>query len=197
MKTEMITLKHGDASIKMPASSLAKLAIASVFAQVLPPAASVQPIASTEEPAVGEYWTGQGGINAGYVAARGDIPAHYLIFGDKDLGEFKWGRYQEESAATSKWDGKANTNALIAAGGHPAAEAARAHTADGHSDFDLPAAAQLHQAWAHDLIANGAYWSSSQRSADTAFDMFFGGGFQSSTGKDYELRVRPVRRFFI
>ena len=197
MKPEMITLKHGDASIKMPASSLAKLAMASVFAQVLPPAANVQPVASTEAPAVGEYWTGQGGINAGYVAARGNVPAHYLIFGDKDLGEFKWGRYQEESAATSKWDGKANTDALIAAGGHPAAEAARAHTADGHSDFDLPAATQLHQAWAHDLIAKGAYWSSSQRSANSAFTMGFGGGHQYYFGKGDELRVRPVRRFFI
>ena len=197
MKTEMITLKHGDASIKMPASSLAKLAIASVFAQVLPPAANVQPVASTEAPAVGEYWTGQGGINAGYVAARGNVPAHYLIFGDKDLGEFKWGRYQEESAATSKWDGKANTDALIAAGGHPAAESARAHTADGHSDFDLPAATQLHQAWAHDLIAKGAYWSSSQRSAYGAFLMLFGVGYQNGFGKSVGLRVRPVRRFFI
>ena len=197
MKTEMITLKHGDASIKMPASSLAKLAIASVFAQVLPPAENVQPVASTEAPAVGEYWTGQGGINAGYVAARGNVPAHYLIFGDKDLGEFKWGRYQEESAATSKWDGRANTDALIAAGGHPAAEAARAHTADGHSDFDLPAATQLHQAWAHDLIAKGAYWSSSQRSANYAFNMYFGVGSQSYGVKLNELRVRAVRRFFI
>ena len=197
MKPEMITLKHGDASIKMPASSLAKLAMASVFAQVLPPAANVQPAMHAAAPEIGQSWPGQGGINAGYVAARGDVPAHYLIFGDKDLGEFKWGRYQEESAATSKWDGKANTDALIAAGGHPAAEAARAHTADGHSDFDLPAAAQLHQAWAHDLIAKGAYWSSSQRSANGAFYVYFDGGYPYYPGKHNELRVRPVRRFFI
>jgi len=197
MKNEMITLKHGDASIKMPASSLAKLAMASVFAQVLPPAANVQPVAHCATPEIGQPWPGQGGINGGFVAARGDVPAHYLILGDKDLGEFKWGRYQEESAATSKWDGKANTDALIAAGGHPAAEAARAHTADGHSDFDLPAATQLHQAWAHDLVTKGAYWSSSQRSAYYAFTMDFGDGHQGYYGKAHELRVRPVRRFFI
>ena len=148
-------------------------------------------------PAIGEYWPGQGGINAGYVAARGDVPAHYLILGDKDLGEFKWGRYQEESAATSKWDGKANTDALIAAGGHPAADAARAYTADGHADFDLPAVIQLHQAWGHDLIAKGAYWSSSQRSADFAFFMHFDDGSQDYDDKGDELRVRPVRRLFI
>ncbi|MBE8590734.1 DUF1566 domain-containing protein [Pseudomonas sp. MAFF 301449] len=197
MKPEMITLKHGEASIKMPASALAQLAMASVFAQVLPPAANVQPIATSAIPVIGQPWPGQGGINGGYVPARGDVPAHYLIFGDKDLGEFKWGRYQEESQATSKWDGKSNTDALIAAGGHPAAEAARNYTADGHSDFDLPAAAQLYQAWAHDLIAKGAYWSSSQRSAYLAFSMDFGDGYQFSYGKLNELRVRPVRRYFI
>lgn len=197
MKPEMITLKHGDASIKMPAASLAKLAMASVFAQVLPPAANAQPAAPAVAPAIGSYWPGQGGVNAGYVPARGDVPAHYLILGDKDLGEFKWGRYQEESQATSKWDGKANTDALIASSGHPAAEAARAYIADGHEDFDLPAATQLHQAWAHDLIAKGAYWSSSQRSAFNAFTVSFDDGYQGDTGKDYEGRVRPVRRFFI
>ena len=37
------------------------------------------------------------------------------------------------------------------------------------------------------------YWSSSQRSAYSAFTMTFGDGFQSSLVKDYELRVRPVR----
>ena len=37
------------------------------------------------------------------------------------------------------------------------------------------------------------YWSSSQRSADTAFYMGFGGGTQDGGGKGGELRVRPVR----
>ncbi|MEG0241280.1 MAG: DUF1566 domain-containing protein, partial [Pseudomonas sp.] len=129
--------------------------------------------------------------------ASGDVPAHYLIFGDKDLGEFKWGRYQEESTAISKWDGDSNTQALVEAGGHPAAEAANSYQADGHADFYLPAATELYQAWAHDLIAKGAYWSSSQRSANNAFGMDFGDGNQDYPGKRGELRVRPVRRFFI
>jgi hypothetical protein len=38
-----------------------------------------------------------------------------------------------------------------------------------------------------------AYWSSSQRSADTAFIMGFGDGYQVSDVKSNELRVRPVR----
>ncbi|WP_405120704.1 DUF1566 domain-containing protein [Pseudomonas leptonychotis] len=41
------------------------------------------------------------------------------------------------------------------------------------------------------------YWSSSQRSANTAFSMTFDGGSQYSYGKYLELSVRPVRRAFI
>ncbi|WP_440466924.1 DUF1566 domain-containing protein [Pseudomonas sp. YH-1] len=37
------------------------------------------------------------------------------------------------------------------------------------------------------------YWSSSQRSAGTAFGMYFNAGYQDYYGKYLELRVRPVR----
>ena len=37
------------------------------------------------------------------------------------------------------------------------------------------------------------YWSSSQRSANFAFTMYFGVGHQGLSDKFYELRVRPVR----
>lgn len=197
MKPEMITLKHGETTIKMPSSELAKFALASIFAVVLPPATPAANTPIGEPPALNEYWPGEGGVNGGFVPARGDAPAHYLIFAAKDVGEHEWGGRSKESGATSKWDGKANTDVLIAEGGHPAAEAARAYTADGHADFDLPAAAQLYQAWANDLIKEGYYWSSSQRSAHGAFFMYFVGGLQLTNGKLDALRVRPVRRLFI
>ena len=41
------------------------------------------------------------------------------------------------------------------------------------------------------------YWSSTQRSADNAFGMYFDDGDQYYYGKSTELRVRPVRRLFI
>ncbi|MDD1132397.1 DUF1566 domain-containing protein [Pseudomonas shahriarae] len=41
------------------------------------------------------------------------------------------------------------------------------------------------------------YWSSSQRSANHAFNMRFGDGGQYDNGKGLELRVRPVRSEFI
>jgi hypothetical protein len=151
-------------------------------------------------PAIGEYWPGQGGHNAGLVPERDGVPAHYLIVAAKDIGSHAWGRRGEESGATSKWDGLANTQALMAEGGHPAAEAASKHSADGHSDFYLPAAAELYHCWVHAqaLFATDCwYWSSSQRSALYAFIMGFGVGTQGNVVKTNELRVRPVRRLFI
>ncbi|EKT4522760.1 DUF1566 domain-containing protein [Pseudomonas putida] len=198
MKQEKVTLTIGDATIKIPAATVAQLALASVISQIAPAPVPTrilpEPVAI---PALGQAWPGQGGINGGYIPALGDVPAHYLIFAHEDVGEHEWGGRSKESQATSRHDGKVNTDILIAEGGHPAAEAARAHQADGHSDFDLPAASQLYQAWAHGLITEGTYWSSTQRSAYTAFDMYFDVGYQDFSGKGTELRARPVRRYFI
>lgn len=203
MKTEMITLKHGDASIKMPASSLAKLAMASVFAQLLPPAANVQPAAPSTIPEIGQPWPGQGGLNGGFVHARGDVPAHYLIIAAKDIGGREWGGRGVEVKGLGKTDGYTNTQVLIGNDDerkYPAADACAEYQADGHHDFYLPAAAELYHCWVNcpDVFAQDCYyWSSSQRSAYGAFGMTFGGGNQGSLAKGCELRVRPVRRFFI
>jgi hypothetical protein len=203
MKTEMITLKHGDASIKMPASALAQLALASVFAQVLPPAANVQPVTPSAAPEIGQPWPGQGGINGGFVQARGDVPAHYLIIAAKDVGSLEWGGRGIEVKGLSKTDGYTNTQVLIGNDDerkYPAADACAEYQADGHHDFYLPAAAELYQGWLNcpEVFAQDCYyWSSSQRSAGYAFFMLFDDGYQGSFGKGNELRVRPVRRFFI
>ena len=179
MKQEKITLTIGEATIKLPAATVAQLALASVLSQIAP---VQQPAGILPEPldipAIGQPWPGQGGINGGYIPAIGDVPAHYLIFAHEDVGEHEWGGRSKESKATSRHDGKVNTDTLIDEGGHPAAEAARTHQADGHADFDLPAASQLYQAWVHGLITEGAYWSSTQRSAYGAFCMTFGDGDQ-------------------
>ena len=203
MKPEMITLKHGDTTIKMPASSLAKLAVASVFAQVLPPAANVQPIALSTIPALGAEWPGQGGFNGGLVAARDDVPAHYLIIAANDVGDHEWGSRGIEVKRLSKTDGYTNTQLLIGNDDdrkYPAADSCAEYKADGHHDFYLPAAAELYQGWLNcpEVFAQDCYyWSSSQRSAYYAFGMYFDGGNQSYYAKGSELRVRPVRRFFI
>jgi hypothetical protein len=203
MKPEMITLKHGDASIKMPASALAQLAMASVFAQVLPPAANVQPVALSATPEIGQPWPGQGGLNGGFVQARGDVPAHYLIIAAKDVGSLEWGGRGVEVKGLSKTDGYTNTQVLIGNDDerkYPAANACAEYQADGHHDFYLPSAAELYHCWVNcpEVFAQDCYyWSSSQRSADSAFGLNFGAGVQIFSGKGAELRVRPVRRLFI
>lgn len=207
MKPDMITVKTPEGLIlKVPAHVVATTFVAAALAHVgiasMPPApAAAEMIASDQAvPALGEYWPGQGGHNGGFVSARYGVPAHYLVFAAQDVGDHAWGRRGEESGATSKVDGCANTQALLQEGGHPAATACAEYQADGHHDFYLPAAAELYQGWLYstDLFAKDTYyWSSTQRSANHAFFMDFGVGYQGSDAKGDTLRVRPVRRVFI
>lgn len=203
MKPEMITLKVGDATIKLPASTLAQLALASVISQVVPPAANNQMAVPSSTPKIGQAWPGQGGINGGFVHARGDVPAHYLIIAAKDIGDREWGGRGVEVKGLSKTDGLTNTQVLIGNDderAYPAANACAEYQADGHHDFYLPAAAELYLGWLNCpevFTQDRYYWSSTQRSADYAFIQDFDVGNQNHDAKGYELRVRPVRRLFI
>ncbi|KPA87030.1 hypothetical protein PF66_06375 [Pseudomonas asplenii] len=200
MKPEMVTLKVGEATIKMPAATVAGLVLASVVSHIAPSAQVAANGVASDIPETGSYWPEQGGLNGGFVPPRGDVPAHYLIFAKDDVGDHEYGRRGEESKATSKTDGMSNSTILLSEGGHPAAIAASGYSADGHNDFYLPAAAELYQGWVNcpQIFAQDCYyWSSSQRSANDAFLLFFADGYQDVTVKTNELRVRPVRRFFI
>lgn len=204
MKSEMVKLEHKGLKFKMARPQLAEIAIASVMAASLVPAntAPVSP-APSAVPAIGAEWPGQGGINGGLVAARGDVPAHYLIVGAKDLADHEWGGRGIEVEGLSKTDGHSNTELLIGNEDerkYPAANACAEYQAEGHHDFYLPAAAELYHCWltCPQVFAKDTwYWSSSQRSAYDVFGMTFGGGYQNGSGKVNELRVRPVRRLFI
>ena len=154
-------------------------------------------------PELGADWPGQGGFNGGLVAARGDVPEHYLIIAAKDVGDHAWGGRGIEVKGLSKTDGCTNAQVLIGNEDetkYPAANACAEYQADGHHDFYLPAAAELYHCWLNvpELFAkDNWYWSSTQRSAYLAFTMDFDDGLQDLTGKTLELRVRPVRRLFI
>ena len=203
MKAKTISIEIDDFKIKGPSERMAQMLIAGLLTQALPPAANVQPITAHSIPALGEYWPGQGGFNGGLVAARSDVPAHYLIIAKDDVGAHEWGGRGVEVKGLSKTDGYTNAQVLIGNEDereHPAANACAEHQADGHHDFYLPACAELYHCWVNvpDLFAKDTwYWSSSQRSANGAFFMHFGVGSQGSGVKGDELRVRPVRRFFI
>lgn len=203
MKAKNISIEIDDFKLKGPAERMVQLFALGMLAQTLPPAANIQPVTVSGAPAIGEYWPGQGGINAGYVPARGDVPAHYLIIAAKDVGSLEWGGRGVEVKGLSKTDGYTNTQVLIGNDDerkYPAADACAEYQADGHRDFYLPAAAELYHGWLNcpEVFAQDCYyWSSSQRSADYAFFMSFSDGGQDYGGKGVERRVRPVRRFFI
>ena len=186
---------HSSPKAAMPALTVLSAALAAGGAM------KVEATALTDIPAVGQAWPGQGGINGGLVAARGDVPEHYLIIAATDVGDHEWGGCREESKSTSKTDGKANTEWLCnEETQHPAANACAEYKADGHHDFYLPAAAELYHCWVNcpEVFAQDCYyWSSSQRSANYAFSLHFADGLQNNLGKYGELRVRPVRRLFI
>ncbi|WP_337056326.1 DUF1566 domain-containing protein [Pseudomonas sp. USHLN015] len=153
--------------------------------------------APSDVPPIGAEWPGQGGINGGLCRGRDGQPDYYLIFAKVDVAGLKWGGYGNESKATSKWDGLANTTALIEEGGHPAAEYAASVEADGHADFYLPSQAELMLGWVNvpELFSKEWHWSSTQYSSYGAFYTYFTGGYTSSSGKYGEFRVRAVRRF--
>ncbi|HCF7385845.1 TPA: DUF1566 domain-containing protein [Pseudomonas aeruginosa] len=148
-------------------------------------------------PAIGAEWPDQGGIYAGLMRGRDGHPDYHLIVASAESdGELQWGGYGSKSSATSKWDGLANTKALVEAGGHPAAEFVASVTISGHNDFYLPAQAELMLAWANvpEVFAEGWHWSSTQYSANNAFGTDFYDGYTDYGGKYFALRVRPVRR---
>ncbi|EJO5057985.1 DUF1566 domain-containing protein [Pseudomonas aeruginosa] len=151
-------------------------------------------------PAIGAEWPGQGGIYAGLMRGHDGHPDYHLIVASAESGgELQWGGYGSKSSATSKWDGLANTKALVEEGGHPAAEFAASVTISGHKDFYLPAQAELMLAWANlpEVFAEGWHWSSTQYSAYGAFGTYFLVGYAYNLVKSYDFRVRPVRKILI
>jgi hypothetical protein len=153
-------------------------------------------------PQLGQYWEGQGGIYAGTMPGENGQRPYRLIVSEESGDGLEWGGYgQRIDGADSRIDGMANTKAILLADGeHPAAEWASKYTKDGHSDFYLPA--QREQSLCFATILNQFetddwYWSSTQYSADTAWDQGFGDGTQLNAYKDNTSRARAVRRIEI
>ncbi|WP_447590092.1 DUF1566 domain-containing protein [Aquipseudomonas campi] len=197
----MITVTQGDITLKVPADTIASTFISAALAHI-----GGNHLAAANQdgaPALGAYWPGEGGHNAGLIRGMNGAPDYYLIVPAGKDAEFKaeWGGYGSEcKGSTCASDGLANTLALLADGEkHPAAEQARKFAADGHSDFYLPARRELQLAEANvpDLFAKAYHWSSTQFSAYFAFTMAFEGGWQGLSGKHFERLVRPVRRKFL
>lgn len=197
MKSPLIQIKNLHISISSFLPERAASAVSFLEPGSFVPAEPATPATDAlTPPAIGEYWPGQGGIYAG-IRQYPEGLCH-VIFAAQDVGKHAYGEHGTEVEATSRTDGRQNTLVLtVLNGSHPAAGAAFGFTCDGHSDFYLPAIAELSHAWANipEHFEPEWYWSSSQRSAYDAFYVGFGDGYQFYGDKDIELRVRPVRRF--
>ncbi len=146
-------------------------------------------------PAIGEYWPGQGGIYGG-LRLYPEGMCH-LIVAAADVGKHAFGDCGTEVEGTNQVDGRANTALLIAREGkHPAAIAAADYSADGHSDFYLPASGELHHGYLYlpQAFEKAWYVSSSQFSAGSAYNVDFEDGWLLSYHESSGRLVRPVRR---
>lgn len=148
-------------------------------------------------PAHGEIWPGQGGRYICTLPALLDAPDRYLVASEGEAEDLAYGPAMDVPGACSHLNGPANTAALLAAGkDHPAAKWAAAYTADGHTDFFLPARLDLLMAHicAPQLFKkSGWHLSSTQCSRGSAFVQDFEYGDSGWTGKDLERRVRAFR----
>lgn len=153
--------------------------------------------ATSTLPAIGDYWLEQGGFFAGnFLDDDGRI--YGLIVSNcgtaQDAGRARHCEAGERDL--SQWDGLGNTQRLKNA--CPAAMLASQHTADGHTDFYLPARRELQLACAnvpHLFGTESWYWSSTPYGESTAWAVGFEHGNTYDNTRRYEFRVRPFRRF--
>jgi hypothetical protein len=151
-------------------------------------------------PKLGEAWQGQGGTLGALIRGINGAPDYYLIVSPaySTGAKLAWGAQEkQEPGAQCAYDGAANTEALVAsASDHPAAEFCAGLSIEGHEDYFLPSRRELRALWCAvpELFEDGWYWTSTQVSADTAWYQVFSNGHQFNVTKDYEGRVRAVRR---
>lgn len=146
---------------------------------------------------IGAALPGQGGIYAGDILGD-DGTVYGLVAAEEDMqGTYRWSPDDGETQASS-WDGLVNTNALLRFdSSHPAARVAKAYSADGHTDFYLPAKREMQIITANlpHLFQPEPYWTSTPCGSRYAWAVHFEDGRVSDWGRGTEFRVRPVRRF--
>lgn len=188
---QLTTYTRGDLTISSP-NHEAVLKLASL-ATTAAPAASASGV-----PAIGEYWPGEGGVNGGLFP--GDGKPYYLIVptGADAEAKLEFGSCGKESeGAASAHDGMTNTADLVETDNdYPAARFCAKFERDGHSDYYLMARreAQFLEITVPQVFSKGYHWTSTQYSADFAYNMGFEDGWLYDNVKDVERLVRPVRR---
>jgi len=173
---------------------------------------------------IGEYVPSEGGViahrwlstSAGGSPTAGTVQ-NYLVLDTTDLStSAQWATIDVDiSNVESTWDGKTNTNNLIAAGAVEGITAGTAavlcdnSTNQGKSDWYLPAIDELNKVWdnrweiAQGLTTAGTqlafdnYWSSSEFNVQYAFLFSFTNGDFTDALKGDLFSVRAMRKFSI
>lgn len=169
-------------------------------------------------PAIGEYWTGQGGYYAGDITYA-DGRQFHLVVADKSAditgANSQWKTSNTTTAGTTNLsDGMANTESMIAAGIelHPAANHCVNYAGGENSDWYLPAKDELNVIYLNlnpsvsqsNRFANGGaqafnnwhYWSSTEfNSAYPWSQLLTDGTIGNVYAKTQTFQyVRPIRR---
>jgi hypothetical protein len=193
---DAVTVELGDATLSIPTESLVNAWLKQTLGR--------QPVAPAIPPRIGAEWPGEGGIYAGVIRGDAGRPDYHLIVPTCDAAkadDMVFGSAADVPAAASEYDGRANTLALVNAGGANAAEWAHGLTIGPHSDFYLPARRELALMYANvpELFEKAWYWSSTQHASIPTYAWFqnFGNGYQDTNRKSYAGRARAVRRLAI
>ncbi len=150
-------------------------------------------------PKVGERWLGQGGYYAGILKGCEGLPDQHLIVAspESDGVDLEWRVLDiETKGASSRWDGRANSLALIESDeNYPAALFASSYSCEGHNDYHLGSCAEMDLSKDNvpELFEKKWYWTSTQYSAFGVWTKDFNNTGQSVTVKNYKGCVRPVR----
>lgn len=145
-------------------------------------------------PPIGEYWPGQGGIYNGDFRGDDGVVFGQIMGREEDIGTARWA--PNGVRQLSYWDGVENTRQLLS--DCPAAKLASDYTADGHTDFYLPAQRELQFACAnvrHLFDKPSWYWTSTPNGESYAWVVDFENGGTLGSHRYNEFRVRPFRRF--
>lgn len=195
MEQAVISLPLGVATLTVPAEEATRI----LLERFIPGA--VQPKPENAVPRIGEFWPEQGGVYAGQMRGVDGAVDYHLVVAAGDEGqqaELEWGGSgEEEPCATSEWDGKANTAALVASvNEHPAAEWAAGLSIGGHHDWYLAARRESALCYANvpELFDKVYHWTSTQFSPYYAWIQTFFNGSQYYDAKNFDFRVRAVRR---
>lgn len=147
-----------------------------------------------------------GGVDAGLFFPPDASRPYSLIvclLPEAHLEPTRWGPYGMDIGAISDWDGRANTDAILRADPTNAiAQQFRDIEIDGHRDFYWASKRETDHiyrtmgALVRQFLSNGVAWTSTQYSANYAWNQYFGNGNATFWHKDHEAGALAVRRFY-